>query len=496
MKKSAVLAIDQGTTGSRAILYDRNGREIARAYQEFQQYYPQPGWVEHDAEEIWHSVLRVIRKAVRRARIPAKQIAAIGITNQRETTVLWDRHTGRPVARAIVWQDRRTAAFCDSLRKAGHEAAFRRKTGLVLDPYFSGTKIHWLLNHHRGLKQKARAGKILFGTMDSWLLWKLTGGAAHKTDFTNASRTLLFNIRTRRWDAQLLRVLQVPPSMLPEAQASGQAFGTTVRQGGLPEGIPIHAMVGDQQAALYGQGCYETGAGKNTYGTGCFVVVNSGRKYQRAPQGLLQTLACDAKGNPVYALEGSIFIGGAVMQWLRDGLGFFKRASESEALAKRVPDTGGVVFIPAFVGLGSPYWNPHVRGTITGLTRGTRREHVIRAALEAMAHQTADVLEAMQSALKRSMPVLKADGGATANGLLMQMQADFLGIPVGVSDIAEATAWGAAKLAAYSQGFWKNLKVVDRQRHYRFYKPRYSAAKRKQARQAWKSAVQHLLTSV
>ncbi len=490
----AVLSVDLGTTGIRALLYGKTGNLLASAYREFHQFYPKPGWVEHDPEEIWRTSLAVIKRALMSARIRSGELAGIGVTNQRETTVLWDRRTGRAVHRAVVWQDRRTADLCARLRKKGLEKEFREKTGLVLDPYFSGTKIRWLLDHVPGLRKKASRGEILFGTVDTWFLWNLTGGTSHATDFTNASRTLLFNIRTKKWDPYLLKHLGVFPNMLPRVLPSGSVFGRTASVGPLTKGIPVTAMMGDQQAALYGQGCYRVGDAKNTYGTGCFAVVNAGRNCPKPVPGLLATLACDDQGNPVYALEGSIFIAGAAVQWLRDGLRFFKHASETNALAQKVQDAGGVVVIPAFVGLGSPYWNPNVRGMISGLTRGTRREHVVRATLESIAHQTADVMDRIEETGSFKIRHLKVDGGATANRFLMQVQADFLRLPVFVSDAKEATAWGAAKLAAKTAGFWPSLHSIDQRRSYRRFFPKMPSAEAVAARKGWKSEIRRLLS--
>ncbi|MFH2203465.1 MAG: glycerol kinase GlpK [Elusimicrobiota bacterium] len=481
MGSALILAIDQGTTGTRAVLYDAAGRTVGTAYREFRQFYPRPGWVEHDAEEIWRSTAAVIRSALAGR---TDQVAAIGITNQRETTVLWDRDTGKPVRRAIVWQDRRTAPECERLKRRGHERMVRAKTGLVLDPYFSATKIAWLLDRDAALRRRAAAGKVLFGTIDSWLLWKLTGGRVHATDFTNASRTLLLNIKTGSWDPELLRLCKIPRAMLPEVMDCGARFGVTAR-GALPAGIPIRAMMGDQQAALYGQGCHRAGQVKNTYGTGCFVVVNRGKRLRRVPAGLLATLACDEKGNKNYALEGSIFVAGAAVQWLRDGLGLVKRASETERMARRVKDSGGVTVVPALTGLGAPYWAPDARGMITGLTRGTTREHIVRATLESIAQQTADVIERFGGRLRE----LKVDGGATANRFLMQFQADILGIPILLSDIAESTAWGAAALAGRSAGVW----AATKKRKYRTFKPRLSRARARELRARWKREISRLL---
>lgn len=493
MSREAILAIDQGTTGSRAILYDKEGRAVRSHYQEFPQYYPRPGWVEHDPEEIWQATAKVIQKVVKAAP-RGTSLCALGITNQRETTVLWDARTGKPLARAIVWQDRRTTDYCLHLRKKGIETLVRKKTGLIMDPYFSATKVQWLLERMRkgGFKNTSR--NLCFGTIDAWLIWKLTGGKSHVTDYTNASRTLLFNIRTRHWDEELMEVFGVPRQILPRVLPSYGEFGRTEAVAGLKKGIPIRSVLGDQQAALYGQGCYHAGEGKNTYGTGCFVVVNIGSKFPKPPQGLLVTVACDVNGRPVYALEGSVFIGGAVVQWLRDGLGFFKKAAETERIARKVKDSGGVVMVPAFVGLGSPYWQPHVRGMITGLTRGTRREHFVRAALESIAQQTVDVIEKMEVESTRPIRILKADGGATANRFLMQLQADLLGKPVMVSDIAESTAWGTAKLAGRTVGIWKDLSRRDRRR-YTIYRPMMRPAERKALRRQWQEAIKRVLYS-
>lgn len=496
MKRRVILALDQGTTGTRAILYDQNASSVASAYQEFTQYYPRPGWVEHDPLEIWQSTLNVIKQALQKSKLSSSQIIAIGITNQRETTLLWDRKTGRPIHRALVWQDRRTAPLTEKFKKQGLEKKIHAKTGLVLDPYFSASKIHWMLEHIPGLRKKAQSGQILFGTMDTWLLWKLTGGRSHATDYTNASRTLLFNIKTKKWDEELLKYFSVPKTILPQTQASGSQFGSTVKQGPLQAGIPILAIMGDQQAALYGQACYKKGEAKNTYGTGCFIMMNLGSQVHRVPKGLLLTLACDIQGKPVYALEGSIFIAGAAIQWLRDGLQFFKQAKESESLARSVSDSGGVTVIPALAGLAAPYWNPHVRGMITGLTRGTTRAHIVRATLESLAQQTADVMECMEQFAGGAVRQLKVDGGATHNQFLMQFQADLLGLPVLVSDLPESTAWGVGKLAAKIADFWPSLKAIDSRRKYRLFKPRMKFSLRHKFRKIWKHEIQRLLFSL
>lgn len=490
MTRGFLLALDQGTTGSRALIYDRNAKVIGSAYQEFPQHYPKPGWVEHNPEEIWRSISRVIQKSLRAARLKFSDIQIIGITNQRETVVVWDKKTGKPFYNAIVWQDRRTSSFCDALKKRGLEKRIQAKTGLLLDPYFSATKIHWLLEHVPGLKAKALKGRALAGTIDTWLLWKLTNGRVHATDFTNASRTLLFNIRTRQWDPELLRLFKIPLQMLPEVKNSGGDFGETQMKN-LPGSARIFSMIGDQQAALYGQSCYEAGESKNTYGTGCFLLMNLGKKYQKPPAGLLTTLACDRDGKSVYAFEGSVFIAGAAIQWLRDGLKFFAKAAETETLIKGIKDTGGVVFIPAFAGLGAPYWRPHARGMISGLTRGTRKAHIVRAALESIAQQTADILEVMQQGSRRKLKNLKVDGGATRNHFLMQFQADILRIPVQVSEISESTAWGAAKLAAHAAGFWNTRQESQK---YHVNRPKLPASEAVRLRATWKREVTRLLT--
>lgn len=490
---SVILAIDQGTTGTRAVLYDSRGRIRGGAYQEFRQYYPAPGWVEHDPIEILNSTRQTIACALSRAHLESRKIAAIGITNQRETTLLWERKTGKPLARAIVWQDRRTAEFCEKLKHKGRESFFRERTGLVLDPYFSGTKIRWLLDTVSGLRRRASKGEILFGTIDTWLLWNLTGGKTHATDATNASRTLLLNLKKISWDSQILKLLKIPSEILPEVHPSSFLFGKTSTFGPLKAGIPISGLVGDQQGALYGQGCYRSGEMKNTYGTGCFLVLNEGKHYRTPSEGLLGTLACDADGKPAYALEGAVFIAGAALQWLRDGLGLIRKAGESEKIARRLPDTGGVVVIPAFTGLGAPYWNPNVRGAIFGLTRGTGREHLVKAALESIAYQTADVFEAMVRVVGQKPRFLKVDGGAAANNYLMQFQADLLGIPVLRSDRTESTAWGAAKLAGIQAGFWKSVREIDRVRRYRKFSPRMPVRERMEKLTAWREAVRKLL---
>lgn len=494
MKPYAILAIDQGTTGTRATIYNNCGRVLSTAYQEFRQIFPRPGWVEHSPNLIWKSVLCVINLSLSKAKIKSNALSGIGITNQRETTVLWNKKTGKPVCNAIVWQDRRTTDFCDKLKKKRCESVIRKKTGLVLDPYFSATKINWILKNKPNLRKDLKSGNILFGTIDAWLLWKLTGGVVHATDYTNASRTLLLNIHTKKWDSELLNIFKVPKNILPEIKNSGDFFGKTVSLKGLRSGIPINAVLGDQQAALYGHDCTKSGEIKNTYGTGCFVVLNMGSKRPKVSHGILTTLACNAKGEPVYALEGSIFIGGAVMQWVRDGLGFLENVSESESISKKIKDSHGVLVIPAFAGLGAPYWNPHVRGVITGLTRGVRKEHIVRASLESIAEQSADVIDVMKKKHSGSIRDLRVDGGASENKFLMQFQADLLNIPIKVSERVEMTSWGVAKLAGKSLGFWKDINKLAKKESYRVFLPRMSSSDRKKKRKAWRGEMQNLLS--
>jgi glycerol kinase len=446
-----ILALDQGTTSSRAILFDRAGSIVAMAQRELPQHFPQPGWVEHDPREIWSSQSETLAQVLSDAEATPADVAAIGISNQRETTLLWDRGSGEPVARAIVWQDRRTADECERLKAAGLEAEITRRTGLLLDPYFSGTKLAWLLDRVSGARQRAERGELAFGTVDSWLAWQLTGGKAHVTDATNASRTLLFNIHTGNWDDDLLAMLRVPRACLPRVVASSGAEGLVARLQG--RDVPLAGIAGDQQAALFGQTCFTPGMAKNTYGTGCFLLMYTGTKPLASRHKLLTTVAWK-RSQLHYALEGSVFVGGAVVQWLRDGLGIIQRSEDVEALAASVPDTGGVHFVPAFTGLGSPHWDPHARGTITGLSRGSTRAHIARAALEAIAFQSAELLVAMQNDSRQRLIELRVDGGATANDLLMQFQADVLGVPVVRPRITETTALGAAYLAGLAVGFW------------------------------------------
>jgi len=454
-----ILALDQGTTSSRSILFDATGTPVATAQREFAQHFPSPGWVEHDPEEIWATQSATIAEVLARAGAGAREVAAIGITNQRETTVLWERATGRAVAPAIVWQDRRTADRCAALAAAGHEAEVAAVTGLTLDPYFSGTKLAWLLDHVPQGRARAARGELAFGTIDSWLVWKLTGGGAHLTDVSNASRTLLLDLRSGRWSPRMLDLLDVPAACLPEVVASSldPSLAPLADLGG--HRVPITGIAGDQQAALFGQGCFAPGMAKNTYGTGCFMLLNTGREPLASRHRLLSTIAWQ-RDERIYALEGSVFVAGAVVQWLRDGLGIIARAADVEALAASVPDTGGVYLVPAFTGLGTPYWDPHARGTLVGITRGTQRGHLARAALEAIAFQTADVLTAMQADAGRPLLELRVDGGATANDLLMQFQADLLGVPVVRPAVTETTALGAAYLAGLGARFWDSEAAV------------------------------------
>ncbi|MDA0839065.1 MAG: glycerol kinase GlpK [Planctomycetota bacterium] len=489
-----ILSIDAGTTGVTVVLYDCQAQVVRHEYGEFTQHYPQPGWVEHDADEIWQVTLRLIRQISED--ISHDQIAGIGITNQRETTVLWDRKTGEPAARAIVWQCRRSQEQCERLRHAGHTDLLERKTGLVPDAYFSGTKIQWLLENDKSLASRAGAGKLAFGTIDSWLVWKLSGGALHITDFTNASRTLLFNIEEKKWDEELLHLMSVPESLLPEVRKSSGMYGDTDTDilGGP---IPICGIAGDQQAALFGQGGGTVNAAKNTYGTGCFFLVNTGEQRVHSRNGLLTTLATDTRGNPVYALEGSVFIAGAVVQWLRDELQIIESASESEALAASVLDTGGVYLVPAFAGLGAPYWDMAARGGMVGITRGTSKAHITRAALESIAYQTRDLIEAVQQDLGIQLKELRVDGGATANNFLMQFQADILGIPVDRPANIETTALGAGFLAGLGCGLWSGWdEMADNRKTERRFEPDMVGDRRNKLYTGWKDAVGRMMTRV
>ena len=487
MPSRFILAIDQGTTGSTAMVFDAAGAVRGRGYAEFRQYYPKPGWVEHDPEEIWTVSLKVIKQALRAARITARDLAAIGITNQRETIVVWERRSGRPVHRAIVWQDRRTAELCAQLKADGLEPTVRAKTGLVIDPYFSGTKLRWLFDHVRGLR--ARAAELAFGTIDSWLVWKLSGGRAHVTDFTNASRTLLYDIHARCWDESLLRVLQIPSEILPTVvPSSGVAATSDARVLGAE--VPIAGIAGDQQAALFGQACFTPGMVKNTYGTGCFLLMFTGDRPVPSQKGLLTTLACASDGQPAYALEGSVFVAGAAVQWLRDGLGLLKSAAESERLARSVDSSLGIYVVPAFVGLGTPYWDPAARGAVVGLTRGVTRAHLVRATLESLAFQTRDVVDVMVAESGRPLATLRVDGGASANDFLLQFQSDMLGQTVDRPRIIETTALGAALLAGRAVGLWSSAARLERARlRDRVFKPRMKLEQREMLYRGWVRAV-------
>ena len=490
-----ILAIDQGTTGSRAIIYDRDGRKKASAYEEFRQYFPKAGWVEHNPDEIWNSVNHSIQKVLHK--IPARNITAIGITNQRETTVVWDKTTGRPVYNAIVWQCRRTSARCDRLKcNAKTEKALRQKTGLPIDAYFSATKIEWILKNVPGALKKAKQGKLLFGTTDTWILWKLTGGKVHATDYTNASRTMLFNLRTLQWDKTILKIFGIPQSILPEVRKSSGIFGYTQKIKRLQEGIPIAGIAGDQQAALFGQGCFHPGTIKNTYGTGAFMLLNTGKKRVVSKYGLITTLGCGSKGEPVYVLEGAIFIAGASVQWLRDGLKILKSAKDTEKMSLRLKDNQGVYFVPALVGLGAPYWDQDARGTIVGLTRGTTPHHLARAALESMCYQTKDVADCLRKDSGLRIKDLKVDGGAVANNFLCQYQADILGVNIIRPSVIETTSLGAAYLAGLAVGYWKSSQAIQKcWRMDRTFKPKMPKRRAAQYYWEWKNAIARTLSS-
>ncbi len=486
---SHILALDQGTTSSRALLIDRKGQICAIAQKEFEQIFPQPGWVEHKPEEIWSSQAAVIAEALAKGGLSHKNIHAIGITNQRETTLVWERATGKPIANAIVWQDRRTTAYCDALKKRGLEPTIREKTGLLLDPYFSGTKLHWILENIPGAKEKANAGQLAFGTVDSWLVWKLTEGKKHITDVTNASRTLMLNIHTGTWDDELLKILEIPASLLPEVVSCSEVYGTT-HSPLFAHPVPICGMAGDQQAALFGQACTQTGMAKSTYGTGGFMLLNTGNKPVLSRNNLLTTIAYEINGVRNYALEGSVFITGAAVQWLRDNLHILSSSSAIGPLAAEVPDNGGVYFVPAFTGLGAPYWDPHARGTILGLTRGTTRAHLARATLEGVAFQVTDVLNAMEADAGTKIHELRVDGGAVHDDLLMQLQADFLGAKVVRPQVTELTALGAAYLAGLASGFWSSPEEIAKfWKVDRVFTPRLQAEALSTLRKEWARAV-------
>jgi glycerol kinase len=485
-----VLALDQGTTSSRAILFDHGGQIHASAQKEFRQIFPQSGWVEHDAMEIWDSQRSVAREVVQRANVSAADIAAIGITNQRETTLIWNRRTGLPIHNAIVWQDRRTAQFCDRLKSDGYFDLIQNKTGLVIDAYFSASKLRWLLDNVAGSREQAERGELAFGTIDTWLLWNLTAGTAHFTDASNASRTMLFNIHNGTWDDELLTLFQIPRQLLPEVRPSSQVYGETTKElFGSP--IKITALAGDQQAALFGQTCFSRGLAKNTYGTGCFLLMNIGNEAARSQHKLLTTIAWQLAGRTHYALEGSVFIGGAVVQWLRDGLGLVKSAAEIEQLAATVPDSGGVYIVPAFAGLGAPHWDQYARGSISGITRGTTAAHFARAALDSIAFQVADVLDVMRTDSAIEISELRVDGGAAANNLLLQFQADILRVPVVRPAVTETTALGAAYLAGLAVGFWKNLdEIKSNWRIDRTFEPKMKESEAAHRRSRWAEALQ------
>lgn len=486
-----ILSIDQGTTSSRAMLFNQKGEIAGVAQREFKQHFPQSGWVEHDANEIWTSVLAVMTEVMNEHNINADQVEGIGITNQRETTVVWDKNTGRPIYHAIVWQSRQTQEICNDLKEQGYEQLFRDKTGLLLDPYFAGTKVKWILDNVEGAREKANNGDLLFGTIDSWLVWKLSGDAAHITDYSNASRTLMFNIHDLKWDDELLEILDVPKNMLPEVKASSEIYAKTVSYHFFGQEVPIAGIAGDQQAALFGQACFERGDVKNTYGTGGFMLMNTGEKAVKSDSGLLTTIAYGLDGKVNYALEGSIFVSGSAIQWLRDGLRMINSAPQSENYATRIDSTEGVYVVPAFVGLGTPYWDSEARGAIFGLTRGTEKEHFIRATLESLCYQTRDVMEAMSKDSGIDVQSLRVDGGAVKNDFIMQFQADIVNIPVERPEIQETTALGAAYLAGLAVGFWdskdeiaKNWKLEEK------FEPKMDEQEREQLYKGWKKAVE------
>jgi glycerol kinase len=485
-----ILSLDQGTTSSRAILFNKKGEIIHSAQKEFTQYFPQPGWVEHSPNEIWGSILSVIAGVLSESGIKANQIAGIGITNQRETTVVWDKETGEPIYNAIVWQSRQTSGICDELREKGYNQLFREKTGLLIDAYFSGTKVKWILDNVKNAREKANDGKLLFGTIDTWLIWKLSGGRAHVTDYSNASRTLMFNIFELKWDEELLEILGVPKIMLPEVRPSSEVYANTVDYHFFGKEIPIAGVAGDQQAALFGQACFEKGMAKNTYGTGCFMLMNTGEKAVQSEHGLLTTIAWGLNGKVHYALEGSIFVAGSAIQWLRDGLRILKNAKDSEDYAAKVDSTAGVYVVPAFVGLGTPYWDSDVRGAVFGLTRGTSKEHFVRATLESLAYQTKDVLSAMEADSRIELKTLRVDGGAVKNNFLMSFQSDILNVPVERPIINETTALGAAYLAGLAVGYWDNQEEISKQwaiEHQ--FNPKMTDESRKTLYEGWKKAV-------
>ncbi|MCA0980933.1 MULTISPECIES: glycerol kinase GlpK [Exiguobacterium] len=490
-EKRYILALDQGTTSSRAIIFDHDGKIVTVAQREFKQYFPKPGWVEHNANEIWGSVLAVMAEAFGSADIDPNEIAGIGITNQRETAVVWEKETGRPVYNAVVWQSRQTADICEELKAAGHSDMVRDKTGLLIDAYFSGTKVKWILDNVEGAREKAENGELLFGTIDTWLIWKLSGGKAHVTDYSNASRTLMYNIYEQKWDDELLEILTVPKSMLPEVKPSSEVYANTIPYHFFGFEVPIAGAAGDQQAALFGQTCFEKGEGKNTYGTGCFMLMNTGEEAVKSDHGLLTTIAWGYNGKVEYALEGSIFVAGSAIQWLRDGLRMLKSAKDSEQYATRIESTEGVYVVPAFVGLGAPYWNSDVRGAIFGLTRGTEKEQLVRATIESLAYQTRDVLTSMENDSGINLKTLRVDGGAVSNNFLMQFQSDILDVPVERPEVSETTALGAAYLAGLAVGFWKDqAEIKDQWKLDKKFEPNMDESHREALYKGWQHAVE------
>jgi glycerol kinase len=495
MSKKYILSIDQGTTSSRAILFNHDGEIVETAQKEFQQFFPQPGWVEHDANEIWTSVLACIADVLRKADAEPTDIAGIGITNQRETAVVWNKNTGKPIYQAIVWQSRQTEGICKELREAGHNELFNKKTGLLLDPYFSGTKVKWILDNVAGAREKADNGDLLFGTIDSWLVYKLSGGKTHITDYSNASRTLMFNIYDLKWDDELLDILTVPKSMLPEVKQSSEVYANTASYHFFGHEVPIAGIAGDQQAALFGQACFEKGMAKNTYGTGCFMLMNTGEEGVKSEHGLLTTLAWGVDGKVEYALEGSIFVAGSAIQWLRDGLKVIESAPQSEQLATNVDSTDGVYMVPAFVGLGTPYWDSDARGAMFGLTRGTTKDHIVRATLESLAYQTKDVLDAMIKDSDIDLKTLRVDGGAVKNDFLMQFQSDMLDVPVERPVVQETTALGSAYLAGLAVGYWKDKEEIAKQWNIeKTFEPDMEEEKRNNLYSGWEKAVESTRT--
>ncbi len=484
-----IMALDAGTTSNRCILFDQSGKIVSMAQKEFTQYFPDDGWVEHDAEEIWETQLEVAREAIKKAGITGEAIAAIGITNQRETTIVWDRQTGKPICPAIVWQCRRTARYADHLKKKGLTEFFRKKTGLVIDAYFSGTKLRWILENIDGARERAERGEIIFGTVETWLIWKLTGGKVHITDYSNASRTMLFNINDLKWDKDILEEMNIPENMLPKPEPSGKIYGYT-DESLFGASIPIAAALGDQQSALFGQMCFSEGDAKNTYGTGCFMLMNTGERPVFSDNGLVTTIAWGVNDNVTYALEGSVFVAGAAIQWLRDELGLISSAAESEVMARKVDDTAGCYVVPAFTGLGAPYWDQYARGTIAGLTRGVNRYHIIRATLESIAFQTHDVLDAMQADSGIQLSALKVDGGASANDLLMQMQADLINAEIKRPSCIETTALGAAYMAGLAVGYWESIDEIERNKVTdRIFKPEICDDAREKKLRGWRRAI-------